>query len=87
MYFQPFVDSDSIARQDASTAQRDARDAQADVRVLTQEVERLLMISEGLWELLKQKTDLADEDLHKKIRPGGPGCYHPGLPQTRTCPH
>ena len=21
------------------------------------------------------------------VGPGGPGCYHPGLPQTRTCSH
>jgi len=67
MYFRPISNHDSVARQDATSAKRDARSANTEINFLKQEVERLLMITEGLWELIKQNTNLTDEELHNKV--------------------
>ena len=35
---------------------------------LRKDTERLYLIVQALWELLREKTDLTDEDLQKKVR-------------------
>ena len=59
---------DSAARSAAQSASSMARDVRSQVDVLKSEVERLLMISEALWTLLKEQHGYADEVLVERIR-------------------
>lgn len=59
----PLPSSDPAARE----ARVAARDAQSDVETLRFEVERLLLISEALWRIAKEKLECSDEDLVRKI--------------------
>lgn len=60
------VDRDA-GRSIAESAQRKAYDLETTVEILKCDIERLLMISEALWTILKQKNGLQDEDLTKVI--------------------
>ena len=51
----------------AENAQREARDAKSRLELLQADVERLLMITEALWTVLKQQHGLTDEDLAKLV--------------------
>jgi hypothetical protein len=51
------------AQSDASAAQADARDARAEAEVLRQDVNRLLMITEALWTLLKKQHGYSENTL------------------------
>ena len=55
------------AQTDAVAAARDARDAQESVESLRQDVNRLLLITEALWTLLKKQHDFTDDDLTKVV--------------------
>jgi ribosomal protein S27AE len=44
-----------------------ARDTKGEVEALRFDVERLLLITEALWSILKEKTDLKDEELIRRI--------------------
>ena len=44
-----------------------SRDAQSQVEALRSEVERLLIITEALWRIAKEKLECSDEDLSQKI--------------------
>jgi hypothetical protein len=43
------------------------RDPKGEVEALRFDVERLLLITEALWSILKEKTDLKDADLIRRI--------------------
>jgi len=65
MIFQPSVNPgpDPVAR----GARSAAREAQTEVEALRFDIERLLLINEALWSILKEKTDLQDADLIRRI--------------------
>ncbi|MCX6895793.1 MAG: hypothetical protein NTZ16_09920 [Verrucomicrobia bacterium] len=51
----------------ASGAASDARDAQNKVEAMSHDIERLLMITEALWEVLKTHHGYADADLMELV--------------------
>ncbi|MHC4250609.1 MAG: hypothetical protein ACYS9X_15895 [Planctomycetota bacterium] len=59
---------DTGARAAADAAGSAARDARSEVEYLKSEVERLLMISEALWTLVKEQHGYDDEVLAERIR-------------------
>lgn len=63
-YYDPSV---RMAAEEAQSAQRDAREAQSQVESLRSEVERLLIISEALWTLLKKQHGYTDEVLSNLV--------------------
>jgi len=61
--------SDEVDRVDAkaSQAQSDIGFAQQDIRFLQSNIERLLMITEALWGILKEQHGYSDEELVKRV--------------------
>jgi len=57
----------SAVKMSAETAQREARSAKTATELLQQDVERLLMITEALWTLLKRERDYQDSDLEQIV--------------------
>lgn len=66
--FAPYHGRDTAARATAETARDAAREARSDVELLKSEVERLLMISEALWGMLKEQHGYTDNVLTERIR-------------------
>lgn len=60
--------SDPDARATARDAQAGAREAQTDVVRLEREVERLLIVTEALWSIVRDRHGLTDDDLDRTIR-------------------
>ncbi len=58
---------DPSAHLSAGAAESTARSAMTEVQELRSDVERLLMITEALWTILKEKFDLPDEELIKRV--------------------
>ncbi len=56
------------AQETADVAQREARDAQFNVELMRADINRLLMITEGLWTLLKEKHGYTDEELAQAVQ-------------------
>ena len=52
----------------ASNARADASDAKAKVDSLEDDVERLLMITEALWGILKEQLNYTDEELVRRVQ-------------------
>jgi len=52
----------------AGRAASAARAARTDVSMLKLDVEKLLMITEALWSMLKEQTGYTDEDLTRRIQ-------------------
>jgi len=59
---------DSTARAAARAADAMARDTRGELDILKSEVERLLMITEALWTLAKERHGYNDEVLVERIR-------------------
>ncbi len=55
------------AQDEASAAAREARGAQESVQSLRRDVDRLLLITEALWTLLKQQHGFTDDNLTKVV--------------------
>ena len=75
----------------ANTAQQDAQRAQNQIVHLQRDVDRLLMITEALWTLLKEQHGYTDETLSNAItqidlRDGQLG-GRPGRTPAEPCPH
>jgi hypothetical protein len=81
----------SAAAMTAETAQREARSAKTAVELLQQDVERLLMITEALWLLLKNERGYQDADLERIIADidlrDGPLDGRVAPSQPRGCPY
>lgn len=58
----------SSAKVDSLDAKAKAREAATEVAFLKQKVEKLMMITEALWIVLKETTNYTDEDLKEIIR-------------------
>ena len=57
----------ATASADLREAQREAREARSDVGFIKHDIERLLMITEALWMLLKKEHGYDDAVLNKMI--------------------
>lgn len=57
----------SYASAEAVAAQNTAREARTDVELLSHDVDRLLLITEAMWTLMKQEHGYGDEVLSKLI--------------------
>ena len=57
----------ALAQISADAAERDARQAQTSVEFMRRDINRLLLITEALWTLLKQQHGYTDEDLTKVV--------------------
>ncbi len=57
----------TIAQINAEAATRDAREAQETVEFMREDINRLLLITEALWTLLKQQHNYTDYDLSKLV--------------------
>jgi hypothetical protein len=67
MYYSLFTRTDPVALATAQSARVDARRADSRAEALELDVERLLMISEALWTILKEKHGYSDDDLRQRI--------------------
>jgi hypothetical protein len=67
MLYSLFSRTDPVALAAAESARSDARRADRRAEALELDVERLLMISEALWSMLKEKHGYTDETLEKRI--------------------
>lgn len=61
---QQAAHASSSARQSASAA----RSAQRSVDHIEERLDKLLLVNMALWELLKERTDLTEEDLMNKVQ-------------------
>ena len=59
--------NEGLASQAASRAESKTNSLEMEVKNLQADLSRTLMICETLWELLKEKTALTEEDLHRKL--------------------
>ena len=68
-FFMPFVrgSHDAGARSSAEGAMSEARIARNEINLLKLEIERLLMITESLWSILKEKYGYEDAELMDRI--------------------
>ena len=65
--FHPSNLYNSISNVNASAARSDAASARMEVDLLKSDVERLLMITEALWLILKEQHGYDDNELVKRI--------------------
>jgi hypothetical protein len=56
------------AQTDATDAQANAREAKTEVEFLRQDIDRLLMITEALWTLLKKEHGYSDDVLASLVK-------------------
>lgn len=61
------LNSDLATHSQATDAQAAARAARSEAQMLGGEIERLLIITEALWEMLKEKHGYSDDDLMRRI--------------------
>lgn len=61
------LSSDPVALQSAQSASRTAREAGTKVERLQFEIERLLLISEALWGILKERHGYDDTELQQRV--------------------
>ncbi|MDF1813738.1 MAG: hypothetical protein P1V20_16170 [Verrucomicrobiales bacterium] len=55
------------ARQQASKASTTAGDALTEVRTLTSQVDRLALACQAMWEIVRDQTNITEQDLAEKI--------------------
>jgi len=55
------------AMQDSAAAKSKASQAAGRIRILEANLAKMLMINEALWEILRDKQGLTDEDLNQKL--------------------
>jgi len=57
----------TAARLETSDARTTAREAKTEVEQLGASVERLMLLTEALWQLVKERTECTDDDLIQRI--------------------
>ena len=65
--FYPISTYNSFASSNAESAKSDAAAARMQVDLMKSDVERLLMITEALWQILKEQHGYDDNELIKRI--------------------
>ena len=58
----------NIAQADAQAASRAATDARTEIEALRVDVEKIFMITEALWNILKEKHEYSDDDLVRMVQ-------------------
>lgn len=66
-YYGGMSGDGAAARQQASEASHDAASARRDVADLQNQVDRLKLICAAMWELVKEKNSLTEDDLIARI--------------------
>jgi hypothetical protein len=56
------------ANSKANSAENKARTAEFDVRRLVERIDSLALTCQAMWELLRKKTDLTDDELRQKMQ-------------------
>jgi len=76
------------AERTAETAESNVEHCARTVEHLKRHVERLSLACQGLWELLRERSDLTEEDLERKILEidGRDGCVDGKILQAVDCP-
>lgn len=64
---QPLMEMENI-RAKASRAESKARTTEIDVGRLSERVESLTLACQAMWELLRDRTDLTDDDIQKRMK-------------------
>jgi hypothetical protein len=67
MIFGASLPINTAAGSEASDARTTAREAKTEVEQLRGDVERLMLLTEALWRLVKERTECSDEDLIRRI--------------------
>ena len=67
MFYGAHGSGSHAAMQDSAAAKSKASQAAERVRILEANLAKVLMINEALWEILRDKLGLTDEDLNKKL--------------------
>jgi len=68
MTYGPYgVPGDGAARRQAAEASTDAAGAKRDVAEMEKEIGRLRLVCAAVWELVKEKTNLTEDDLVAKV--------------------
>ncbi len=68
MFYTHGVGHDPAATAAANEASRDARRSVTKVQILEADVERLLMITEALWTILKEQNGFTDDELRERVQ-------------------
>ncbi len=61
------LSASSSAAQDAANAKGQTRALKTQIRILEANLAKTMMICETLWEFLRDKAGLTEQDLHKKL--------------------
>ena len=76
---------------DARSASREASKAKSEVEDLRRDVERLLLVTEALWRIAKEKLNCTDAELVQRIHEidleDGKIDGHKAISPARECPH
>ena len=67
LYYGGYGLTSHAAMQDSAAAKSKASQAAERVRILEANLAKVLMINEALWEILREKLGLTDEDLNQKL--------------------
>jgi hypothetical protein len=68
MFYPPLMPMDFAARRTADEAKAQAREARTAVELMRMDVERLLMIAEALWGMLKEQHGYSDQQLIERVQ-------------------
>ena len=60
-----FNTADSMARETANAAMQAAASQKSEIEVLREQVERIALLNQALWELVRDRLQLTDADLEK----------------------
>ena len=61
----PLNESDPTVRDTANAAMQAAASQKSDIMVLREQVERMALLNQSLWELMRERLQLTDADLEK----------------------
>jgi hypothetical protein len=61
----PFNAADSMARQTANAAMQAATNQKSEIELMREHVERLSLLNQAMWELVRDRLQLTDADLEK----------------------
>ncbi len=64
----PLNSSDSLARQTANAAMQAATSQKSEIELLREQVERITLLNQALWELVRERLQLSDADLEKSAQ-------------------
>ncbi|MFH2136874.1 MAG: hypothetical protein ABII88_00010 [Candidatus Omnitrophota bacterium] len=67
MFYPSIRIHDGIARADAASARSKLSRTEIEIKETKLDIERLLLITEALWNILKEEHGYADEDLVKRV--------------------